>query len=132
MRRAPSLSRIFPRKATLTIYPRKLVFGPSGYTVAVTHEGLTYSAANGPRYLRLSWKMGMNVLTASLVNPMVAINWAVYFYPKGPPGFTNNGFELGPWFFPKGTGVTNGVKLGPRPTIVLWSSNDGFTLVYQR
>ena len=118
-----SLSRVFPRKATLTIHPRKLVFGPAGYTVVVTHDALTYSVGNRPQTLPLRWKMGVNVLTASLVNPdTVAINWTVYFYPRFPAAPTSACLVC----------PNNGVKIASRSTIVLWTSNNDFTLVFQR
>jgi hypothetical protein len=104
--------------ATLTVSPSKLVFGPARDTV-VTHQGLTYPTATaGPsRYLPLRWTNQKNVVTASPVNQMVAINYEVSVYPKAP----------GANFY-----TNNGVRLSPKPTVVLWSSNNGFTLVFQR
>jgi hypothetical protein len=102
--------------ATLTVDRSKLVFGQS-LPAVVTHEGLTYSASDGA--LPLRWKIAKNVLTASLVNEMVAINWAVYVSPGGP-----GAIPLIP--------SNSGLKLAARPTIVLWTSSNSYAVVFQR
>jgi Cutinase len=105
-------------KPSLAIYRRKLVFGPAPTTV-VTHKRLT-GPDDGGRFLPLSWTTGKNVLTASLVNQNVAVDYAVYFFRKGGASVTN---VMHP---------NNEVRFGSSPTIVLWSSDNGYTQVFQR
>ncbi len=101
--------------ATLSVSASRLVFGPTLKTV-VTQRGLTYSTSIGQRYLRLRCIRRKGVVTAMLVNQDVAINWTVTFYPNGPG---------------RSLQTDNGGRLAPRPTVVLWTSNDGFTQVFQ-
>lgn len=64
----------------------------------------------------LSFENNGGSLVASLTDENVAINWAVYFYPKG----VKNDIQ-----------TNNKVKIdNTKNLIVIWSSNNGFTEVF--
>lgn len=66
----------------------------------------------------LSFENNGSSLVASLTDENVAINWAVYFYPKG----VINDIQ-----------TNNKVKIdNTKNLIVIWSSNNGFTEVFEQ
>ncbi len=84
---------------------------------AVVIQGNTLTDSSGSH--QLSFENSGGSLDASLADAdVVAINYAVYFYPKG---VTN---DIQP---------NNGVKIGnTKNLIVIWSSNNGYTAVFEQ
>lgn len=98
---------------TLFVSSDKIAF--KGTTAVIQGNTLTDSAGSH----HLSFKNNGSSLDTSLADAdVVAINYAVYFYPKG---VTN---DIQP---------NNGVKIdNTKNLIVIWSSNNGYTAVFAR
>jgi hypothetical protein len=96
--------------STLSVSSDKIVYGNGNLVI----QGNTLKDSAGSHTLK--FKNNGGSLEASLTDQNVAINWAVYFYPKG----VKNILE-----------PNNGVKIdNTKNLIVIWTSNNGFTEVF--
>jgi hypothetical protein len=97
---------------TLSVALSKIVNGP------IVVRGDRLSDGQGLKNAKLVFKKSGKYLTAGLKDPSVAINYAVYFYPRGVPAKLM---------------LNNGVKV-PRSAnrIVIWTSNNTYTEVFSQ
>lgn len=98
--------------STISVSSDKIVLGNGDLVI----HGNTLKDSAGSHTLEFENNGGS--LDASLTDQNVAINWTVYFYPKG----VKNILE-----------PNNGVKIdNTKNLIVIWTSNDGFTAVFEQ